>query len=39
MVFGAAMVVMMLARPEGLWPAARRRRELRAEAETAGGGE
>jgi branched-chain amino acid transport system permease protein len=39
MVFGAALVVMMLVRPEGLWPAARRRRELRAKAEIAEGGE
>jgi len=39
MVFGAALVVMMLVRPEGLWPAARHRRELREEAEIAGGGE
>lgn len=30
--FGALLVVMMLARPEGLWPAQQRRRELRTEA-------
>jgi len=39
MVFGAALVVMMLVRPEGFWPAARRRWELREEAATSGGGE
>ena len=37
MIYGAALVVMMLVRPEGFWPAARRRRELREEAEIAGG--
>jgi len=31
--FGAMLVIMMLARPEGLWPAQRRRRELRSAAE------
>ncbi|NPV09937.1 MAG: branched-chain amino acid ABC transporter permease [Anaerolineae bacterium] len=30
--FGALLVAMMLARPEGLWPAQQRRRELREEA-------
>jgi branched-chain amino acid transport system permease protein len=30
LVFGAAMVVMMLVRPAGLWPSAVRRRELTA---------
>jgi len=39
MVFGAALVVMMLVRPEGLWPAAQRQRELHAEVQTSGGGE
>ncbi len=39
LVYGAALVVMMLVRPEGLWPAARRRWELREEAEITGGGE
>jgi branched-chain amino acid transport system permease protein len=33
LMYGAALVVMMLVKPEGLWPAERRRRELRAEAE------
>jgi branched-chain amino acid transport system permease protein len=33
--FGAALVVMMLVRPEGLWPEATRRRELHEEAEVA----
>jgi branched-chain amino acid transport system permease protein len=28
--YGATLVVMMLARPEGLWPEATRRRELHA---------
>jgi branched-chain amino acid transport system permease protein len=32
--YGAALVVMMLTRPEGLWPEATRRRELREESET-----
>jgi branched-chain amino acid transport system permease protein len=31
--YGAALVVMMLTRPEGLWPEATRRRELREEGE------
>jgi branched-chain amino acid transport system permease protein len=35
LMYGAALVVMMLVKPEGLWPAERRRRELRAEAEMA----
>lgn len=30
--YGAMLVIMMLVRPEGFWPAARRRRELREEA-------
>jgi branched-chain amino acid transport system permease protein len=30
LMYGAALVVMMLVRPEGLWPAERRRRELHA---------
>jgi branched-chain amino acid transport system permease protein len=34
LLYGALLVVMMLVRPEGFWPAARRRRELRAAAET-----
>jgi branched-chain amino acid transport system permease protein len=33
--FGAALVVMMLVRPEGLWPEAMRRRELHEEAPVA----
>jgi branched-chain amino acid transport system permease protein len=37
LVYGAALVVMMLVRPEGFWPAARRRWELREEAELTGG--
>jgi branched-chain amino acid transport system permease protein len=32
LVFGALLVVMMIIRPEGLWPAARRRMELRESA-------
>jgi len=35
LMYGAALVVMMLVKPEGLWPAERRRRELHAEAEVA----
>jgi branched-chain amino acid transport system permease protein len=35
LMYGAALVVMMLVKPEGFWPAERRRRELRAEAEMA----
>jgi branched-chain amino acid transport system permease protein len=35
LMYGAALVVMMLVKPEGLWPAERRQRELRAEAEMA----
>jgi len=31
LMYGALLVVMMLARPEGFWPAARRRRELHGE--------
>ena len=34
MIFGALLVVMMLVRPEGLWPA-RRMRRLRAEEDQA----
>jgi len=30
--FGALLVAMMIARPEGLWPARARKRELRVEA-------
>lgn len=37
--FGALLVLMMLARPEGLWPAKQRRRELVAERDVAGGGD
>ncbi len=33
--YGAALIVMMRIRPEGLWPSATRRRELRAAAEGA----
>jgi len=39
LLYGATLVVMMLVRPEGLWPAARRKRELRGETGTTGGGE
>ena len=35
LVFGAAMVIMMLFRPEGLWPSRRMRLELRVEEEEA----
>ena len=34
LVYGAVLVAMMLYRPEGLWPEARRRLELHEEAET-----
>jgi branched-chain amino acid transport system permease protein len=34
--FGAALVLVMLVRPEGLWPEATRRRELHADANEAG---
>jgi branched-chain amino acid transport system permease protein len=37
MLYGAALVVMMLVKPEGFWPAAQRRQELREEVEKAGG--
>jgi branched-chain amino acid transport system permease protein len=30
--YGAALIIMMRVRPEGLWPSATRRRELRDEA-------
>jgi branched-chain amino acid transport system permease protein len=32
LVYGAALVIMMLVKPEGLWPEAVRRRELHEEA-------
>ena len=35
LMYGALLIVMMLVRPEGLWPSAVRRRELHAEGETA----
>jgi branched-chain amino acid transport system permease protein len=35
LMYGAALVVMMLVKPEGLWPVEQRQRELRAEAEMA----
>jgi branched-chain amino acid transport system permease protein len=35
LMYGAALVVMMLVKPEGLWPAERRRRELHAGEEMA----
>ncbi|TEU13635.1 MAG: leucine/isoleucine/valine transporter permease subunit [Anaerolineales bacterium] len=35
LMYGAALVVMMLVKPEGLWPAERRRRELHAAEEMA----
>jgi len=33
LVYGAALVAMMLLRPEGLWPEEKRRRELHKEEE------
>jgi branched-chain amino acid transport system permease protein len=39
LVYGAALVAMMLVRPAGFWPAARRRYELREEPGKAEGGE
>ena len=36
MFYGAALVAMMLLRPEGLWPEARRKLELHAETDAAG---
>ena len=35
LLYGVALIVMMRIRPEGLWPSATRRRELRAAAEGA----
>jgi branched-chain amino acid transport system permease protein len=35
LIYGVLLIVMMLVRPEGLWPSAVRRRELHADAETA----
>ncbi len=35
LIYGILLIVMMLVRPEGLWPSAVRRRELHADAETA----
>jgi len=35
LLYGVLLIVMMLARPEGLWPSAARRRELHGEAELA----
>ena len=32
LLYGAALIIMMRVRPEGLWPSATRRRELRDEA-------
>jgi branched-chain amino acid transport system permease protein len=37
--YGILLVVMMLKRPEGLWPSATRRRELHEEAELAPAGD
>jgi branched-chain amino acid transport system permease protein len=31
LIYGASLIFMMLSRPEGLWPEARRRLELRGE--------
>jgi branched-chain amino acid transport system permease protein len=39
LMYGALLIVMMLARPEGLWPSETRRRELRAADEAAATGE
>jgi branched-chain amino acid transport system permease protein len=39
LMYGATLVAMMLIKPEGFWPAARRRREMREEVEVAEGGE
>ena len=39
LLYGVALVIMMLVKPEGFWPAAQRRRELHGEAEIAGGEE
>ncbi|KMN38208.1 MULTISPECIES: ABC transporter ATP-binding protein [Chromobacterium] len=36
LLFGLAMVVMMLVRPEGMWPSKRRKAEFRDDRETAG---
>jgi len=38
LVFGVLLVVMMIVRPEGLWPAPRRRMELGRDEEPAGAG-
>ena len=35
LIYGILLIVMMLVKPEGLWPSAVRRRELHADAETA----
>jgi branched-chain amino acid transport system permease protein len=35
LIYGVLLIVMMLVRPEGLWPSAVRKRELHADAETA----
>lgn len=35
LIYGILLIVMMLVRPEGIWPSAVRRRELHADAETA----
>ncbi len=35
LIYGILLIVMMLVRPEGLWPSAVRRRELHADADTA----
>ena len=36
LLYGILLIVMMLTRPEGLWPSAVRRRELHAETEAVG---
>jgi branched-chain amino acid transport system permease protein len=36
LMYGALLVVMMLAKPEGFWPSAIRRRELHADEEIEG---
>jgi branched-chain amino acid transport system permease protein len=39
LIFGALLVIMMIVRPEGIWPPQRKRMELREAEETAIGGE
>jgi len=35
LIYGALLIIMMLTRPEGLWPSSARRRELRGDEEIA----